>query len=380
MGAGVLGLSAARALARRGRHVVVLEQATVGHGWSGSKGSARIFRLGYDHPGYVRLAVKAQRLWAELEAESATDLLTVTGQVTFGDDLDVLTASMDAAGAPYQEMRPGEVEARFPTLAVAGRAVFEPDSGVIAADAVLSALQTGGGVELRPQTRVVRLADDGRRVRVVTEAVGEHGEDGELTASSVVVCAGPGTGPLVESGRAGTGLRSLATVEQAAYLAPRTGGVDDIPVFVERRHPWFYGLPVRAEGLVKIALHGSGPAIASDQLTAAVADRGDDRLLAPLAAAAERVLPGLAAEPVRTERCLYDNSPDGDFVIDRGGRIVIGSGTSGHGFKFGPLLGQVLADLATGVAPDDDMAADLERFSARRLPSLSDRGGPAVHP
>jgi sarcosine oxidase len=378
VGAGVLGLSAARALAGRGRPVVVLEQATVGHGGSGSKGSARIFRLGYDHPGYVRLALAALASWHELEAQSATKLLTTTGQVTFGDDLDVLIRSMDAAGARYQEMGAGELSARFPAVNVPGRAVFEPDSGVIAADTVLAALQRG--IEVRQQTRVVRLEDDGRRVRVMAET---DGTEDELRASSVVVCAGPWTGPLLESGRSagtGTGLRPLSSLEQAAYLAPLTGAVDDIPVFVERRHPWFYGLPVHRDGLVKIALHGSGPAVGLDRLTDDAFDRPDDRLLAQLAAAAQRVLPGLAPEPVRTERCLYDNSPDGDFVIDRVGRIVIGSGTSGHGFKFAPLLGQVLADLATGVTPADDMAVDLERFSARRLPSLSDRGGPAVHP
>ncbi|HEY5250712.1 MAG TPA: FAD-dependent oxidoreductase, partial [Acidimicrobiales bacterium] len=260
VGAGVLGLSAARALAGQGREVVVCEQASVGHGNSGSKGSARIFRLGYDHPGYVRLAMAAQRLWAELEAESGTSLLTTTGQVTFGDDLDVLTTSMDAAGTRYEEMRAGEVASRFPVLEVPGRAVFEPDSGVIAADAVLAALQTGGGFEVRQQTRVVRLEDDGRRVRVVLET---DGKEDELRASSVVVCAGPWTGPLVAGSGSGAdvGLRSLPTLEQTAYLAPVTGTIDDVPVFVERRHPWFYGLPVRRAGLVKIALHGAGPAV-----------------------------------------------------------------------------------------------------------------------
>ena len=95
-----------------------------------------------------------------------------------------------------------------------------------------------------------------------------------------------------------------------------------------------------------------------------------------------RVQPGVAPEPVPTERCLYDNSPDGDFVVDRVGRIVIGSGTSGHGFKFAPLLGEMLADLATGVPHADELGRsdDLHRFRAGRLASLGDRAGPAVHP
>src|SRR5580704_9589548 len=104
VGGGVLGLSAAWSLAARGRQVVVCERFTVGHGGSGSKGSARIFRLGYDDPGYVRLALEALRLWRRLEEDTATSLVTITGQVTFGDDLETLGRALEAAGAPYRSM------------------------------------------------------------------------------------------------------------------------------------------------------------------------------------------------------------------------------------------------------------------------------------
>jgi sarcosine oxidase len=111
-------------------------------------------------------------------------------------------------------------------------------------------------------------------------------------------------------------------------------------------------------------------------------ERGDDGLVAELSASARRLLPGLGPDPVATERCVYDNTPDGDFVVDRVGRVVIGSGTSGHGFKFAPLLGEVLADLATDVAHDDDLGppADLERFRTGRRRAAGHGGGPRVHP
>lgn len=380
VGAGVLGLSAAWSLARRGREVVVCERATVGHGGSGSKGSARIFRLGYDEPGYVRLALTAERLWRRLEAESGTAILTTTGQVTFGDDLEVLTRSLAEAGAPYELLGHREVTERFPVLSVPGPAVWEPSSGVIAADRCLAALRQG--IEVRQRTRVMGIDDDGRRVRVVVQS--EEGRD-ELRASAVIVCAGPWTGPLLSGG--GVGLRALATMEQVAYLAPATGvdgvSVDEVPVFVERRDPWFYGLPVRSEGLVKISLHGAGPAVVLDHLDGDEGDEGPDpELVAELNAAARRVLRGLAAEPAVTERCLYDNTADGDFVVDRRGRVVVGSGTSGHGFKFAPLLGEVLADLATGVPPGHQLGvgSEVERFRSSRLLSLGHRSGPTVHP
>ena len=75
-----------------------------------------------------------------------------------------------------------------------------------------------------------------------------------------------------------------------------------------------------------------------------------------------RLLPSLDPQPVATERCVYDNSADSDFVLDRVGRIVVGCGTSGHGFKFGPLLGELMADLAEG----QDPPVDLGRFSLGR--------------
>jgi sarcosine oxidase len=88
----------------------------------------------------------------------------------------------------------------------------------------------------------------------------------------------------------------------------------------------------------------------------------DAAALALLVSAVERLIPALDPRPLATERCFYDNTPDEDFVIERLGRLVVGAGTSGHGFKFGPLWGEILADLAQGVTP----AIPMERFSMRR--------------
>jgi sarcosine oxidase len=375
VGAGVLGLSAARALGRRGRQVVVCERVTVGHDGSGSKGTARIFRLGYDDPGYVAMAMVAERRWRQLEAESGTAILKTTGQVTFGDDLDVLVEAMTKAGAAHDVLGPDEVTARFPALSVSGPAVYEPRSGVIEADRCLDALMRVSGVEMRPNTHVVGLHDEGDRVRVVVETP-ESQE--ELRVSGVVVCAGPGSGPLL--GGIGVDLHLRPTLEQVVYLAPRQGTVEGIPVFVERRRPWFYGLPVAGSGLVKISLHGAGPVVPADGHD--FSDDPDPALVAELRASARRVLPGMGPEPVGTERCVYDNSPDGDFVIDRVGSVVIGAGTSGHGFKFAPVIGEVLADLATGGPGDGELGAlaVLGRFGVRRLQAAGSGGGPTRHP
>ncbi len=120
-----------------------------------------------------------------------------------------------------------------------------------------------------------------------------------------------------------------------------------MPVVVQRAEPMLYGLPTPDGRLFKVGLHHSGPVVPPDGADLAPDPAGDGRLAASVA----RLLPAFDPVPVRSERCFYDNSPDEHFVIDRVGRITIGAGTSGHGFKFGPLLGALLADLAEGRSP-----------------------------
>ncbi len=140
----------------------------------------------------------------------------------------------------------------------------------------------------------------------------------------------------------------------------------DLPILIEHGGGRaFYGLPVPGAPLYKTGLHHGGPATDPDQQD----QDPDPDLAGKLAGFVRRHLPGLSADPVSYERCVYDNTPDDDFVIGRIGNVVIGSGTSGHGFKFGPLLGDWLAALATGeqAALATQHAALANRFSPRRF-------------
>jgi sarcosine oxidase len=386
VGAGLLGLAAARALTRRGADVIVLEQGQAGHEQGGSKGSCRIFRLGYPDPGYVALARRARQPWAELEDECGQRLLHPVPQLTFGPALDEVSQAMHRAGADCTLLPGGAVAARFPQLTIGGPALLEPESCVISAAAALQAL-AAAVPDVRTEVTVTGLADDGRQVTVRTadpqtaglETAGSCAAgagqgilmaraagagQGIVTARAAVVCAGPWTSGLLAAG--GIGVPSGATLEQVGYLAPAaTGDAADLtpgahqgpaaanvapapwpalPIFIGHGGQESYGLPVPGSPLYKIGLHHSGP----EADLSALDQRPDDRLTARLTGLARRYLPGLHPEPVQTERCVYDNTPDEDFIVDRIGNVVIGSGTSGHGFKFGPLLGEWLASLADG--------------------------------
>jgi sarcosine oxidase len=349
VGAGLLGLATARTLARRGREVVVLEQAEVGHEAGGSKGSCRIFRLGYDDPWWVGVAMRARGPWAELEDESGRRLLQPTPHLTFGPGLDAVRQAMDSAGAPHEFLPAAEAAARFPEVSIGGPALLEPSSCVISADAALRAL-AAAVPDIRAGTAATGIEDDGRQVTLRTAA-------GPVTASAAVVCAGPWTGRLLAA--AGIAVPSAATMEQVGYVAPATEPGPAMPIVICHGAGELYGLPVPGSSLYKIGFHHSGPLADPDRQ-----EQGPDPgLTERLRGVARRYLPGFGPDPARTERCVYDNSPDEDFIVDRVGRVVIGSGTSGHGFKFGPLLGEWLADLAVD-GGTDPLA---RRFSLGRL-------------
>jgi sarcosine oxidase len=351
IGAGLLGLSAGRALAARGHDTVILEQATPGHAGSGSHGSCRIFRLGYADPGLVAMAARSRELWHELESQSGQQILRPTPQLTFGPGLAGVQEAMRLAGATAELLPAREAAARFPGITVDGPALLEPESCVTAADVALAALAaTGPGV--RTGFRVDSLHDDGRQV-TVREAGGAA-----LTARHVIACAGPWTARLL--GPAGITVPSAPTLEQVAYFGPADGPPPDMPILLRHPEPAPYGLPVPGSALYKIGIHPSGPATDPDHQDSGV----DAGLLARFQALAAAHLPALRPQPVRTERCIYDNSPDRDFIVDQCGRVTVGCGTSGHGFKFGPLLGGWLASLAAG-APEDLPTGRfrLDRFS-----------------
>jgi sarcosine oxidase len=361
VGAGLLGLSAAWALTRRGWDVAVLEAADgVGHPRSGSKGDARIFRFGYPDPLYVEMAIRARALWRGLEAASGRRLLHGGGQMTWGDPavLGAIAAALAAAGAPAEHLTPAQA-ARHAGIRVEGPALFEPESGVLAADQCLGALCESGRFEVRTGVAVTGLRERPGGATVATA------DGGSLRADVVVDCAGPCALALLGATSAAAAAPSLP---QVAYFraAPGSAGRTSPPVFIEWGEDMLYGLPVPGSashaGTYKVSHHTPGTVLEGFDPTDPTPFPDDPALVSMLADAVRRLLPSLDPEPVATERCVYDNSADADFVLDRVGPVVVGCGTSGHAFKFGPLLGEILADLAEGGPP----TTELGRFALHR--------------
>jgi sarcosine oxidase len=366
VGGGLCGLSAAWSVARRGHEVVVVDQGVTGHAGGGSHGSCRIFRLGYDEPRYVPLVRQARQVWTELEELSGEKLLIPTPQLTFGPLIEQVRDGLEQAGVPFELLSAAQASQRFAGVGLAGigDVLYEPESAVIAADRTLAVLAarvqprvarvtgleaSGSGVR-EPGGRGSGVREPGVRGSGVREP-GVRGSgvrvrlaDGEdLDADVAIVCAGPWTGRLVAA--AGITVPGTTSLEQVAYFEPAGGGAPPpMPIIINYGGEFPYGLPVPGTSRYKLGIHFGGPTIDPDDQSPAE----DTEMTRQIQRAAAELLPGYDPVPVAVERCIYDISPDTDFIIDRIGDVVIGCGTSGHGFKFGPLIGEWLADLALG--------------------------------
>ena len=334
VGIGVMGAAAARSLARAGRDVVMLERFRIGHDRGSSHGPARIFRLSYHDRTYVEMARESYELWRALEEESGQPLLETTGGLDVADAqvLEAHVAALTSCGVPVEKLSAEAVAERFHAVAIpAGEStLFQADSGVLNAERAWRALAEGAvasGAVLREEEPVESIAEIGGMAEVRT-----GGET--FRARVAIVTAGAWTRGLLEG--AGIELPTKPTRETVAYF--ELG--DRVPVMVEWRDPALYAL--QSGTRLKAAEHHAGP------------ETDPNNAGAPDATSVERVsawvrerFPTADPEPRLTETCIYTNTEDERFILERRGPFVIGSACSGHGFKFAPLIGERLAALAS---------------------------------
>lgn len=340
VGAGAMGSATAWWLARRGRSVVLVEQFEQGHHRGSSHGGSRIFRLAYPDPVYVGMARQALALWREAEAVTGVPMLDTTGGVDHGDPqvVEAVAGALRAAGAPVEELSPQAAGERFPGLRFDRVVAYQPDAGRCLADQAVRAFQDDAarsGVDVRFEVGRADVVLDGTGIRVTAP-----GLDGEIRARVAVVTAGAWAAPT--AGHLVPLPRLEVTQEQVVHF-PAHDPVAEWPSFIHHRDTVVYGLRTPGEG-VKVGGHHDGPAVDADT-------RGFELDEARIAAAvryATAWVPGVAPTPEWGVTCLYANTPDTDFRMDRRGPVVLGSACSGHGFKFTPLVGRILADLAEG--------------------------------
>ncbi len=345
VGLGAMGAAVAWRAAKRGVSVVGFDRYRPPHTLGSTHGRSRIIREAYyEHPQYVPIVQQAYGLWAELEAAARVRLFQACGGLMIGTpDSTLLSGARESAARhhlPVQEWTAAELRSRVPALTPGDGmiALFEPRAGVLNPELGVSAMLTRAaahGAELRFDTAVTGWDTRAGGVAVVT------GSD-EVMARQVVFAAGGWLPSLVSD------LEVSLTVERAVqYWFPPAE--DDrftpakLPIFLLETNDerWLYGLPDQGAG-VKLAEHHHGEMATPDTLRRDVSP--DER--AAFRALAAPYVSGLASMPSDASVCFYTNTPDEHFVVDRHPRhssVYVVSACSGHGFKFAPALGELVA-------------------------------------
>jgi monomeric sarcosine oxidase len=358
VGLGALGSAAAWALAGAGARVLGLEQFELGHARGASHDHARIIRRSYHTPGYVRLAGLAYQAWAELEREAGERLVVTTGGLDLFPAASAIPpgpyrASLEACGVPYQWLDAAEVMGRWPAFRLdAGvRGLWQADGGMVPAargTRLMQRLAAGHGATLLDQAPVTAVRDLGGSVEVTAAGT-------TFRAGRLLLCADAWTGDLLA--QLDAELPLVVTQEQFSYFRPADPAAfapGRFPVWIWMDDPSFYGFPVWPGAALKAAQDVGGR-----EVTAA------SRSFEPDPAASERLagflharLPAAAGGHVHTATCLYTLTPDRDLVLGPlagHDRVLVALGAA-HGFKFAPLLGRVLADLALHDGTEVDIA------------------------
>ncbi len=349
VGAGLAGSATAWAASARGLDVVVLEAFGPGHRNGSSHGSARIFRRAYADPLYVRLTGVAKDHWRRLEHQAGERLLRLTGGLDVGDRRDPagLHEVLTSGGVPAELLEPEAAAERWPyfDFTDAGQVMYHADAGVLDphnAMAAMIRLAAANGADVRFNTPVTHLEPTATGDGAVA-----HTDSGTFTAPVIAVAAGAWIGPLLDGAVEMPPLR--VTQQQVFHFAPTSIRTDRWPTFIYQDDTdECYGLPGGRDGEVPGAIKIAELA-GRNQTTAADRDfTVDPASRARVADFVRRRMPGLRATPVNEVTCLYTWTANEDFVLDRTGPFVVASPCSGHGAKFAPLLGEIIADLATG--------------------------------
>lgn len=354
IGAGAWGLPAAAQLALRGHEVTLVDRYGVANLLSSSSGPTRIWRHADKTPVLCRLGLRSVAAMDRLAARSGTEVYRRVGLLWRDHHLSRLLETLRSEGVEHVQVDAPDVGRWFPALVPDERsALWTPLGGYVLAAASMAA-----------QERIFRGAGGRLVLDEVTGIDADSGtvelRRGRLTADVVVAAPGPGAVTLLPM--LGVDLPLAPHLEQVVHFgsADAPHRYDDLPCLFDGEYgpsPGFYAMPTPGVGY-KIGLDDP-----VRDWTPGDVDRTPSQVRTEETAREARRLGFIPDPALDAQICSWTDSPDGVFVIDRVGRVVLACGDSGAGFKFSALMGEILADLAEGAEPDADVASlSLSRF------------------
>jgi sarcosine oxidase len=367
-GVGAMGAQTCWHLARRGKRVLGLDRYDIPNNMGSSHGVHRIIRLAYfEHPLYVPILRRAYALWRETEQLAGEQLLYITGSLDIGPEgsrvIEGSLASCRQHDLQHELLRGAEINARFPGYRLPEEfvGVLQPDGGFVASErAIIAAarLAMDAGATIRGREAVIGFeplpGGDGVRVRT---------DRGTYEAGRLVLSTGAWMGEHV------TGLETIAIPERQTlgWFRPKRPDHFRLGAFpvsnIKSDVGHYYQFPVWNTPGFKIGLyHHLREQGAADELSREPNAADEAALRKGLAA----FFPDADGDVLAMRTCLFTNTPDEHFIIDRlpgAPAIVVASPCSGHGFKFSSAIGEILADLAMDRTP----SFDLSPFRAQRF-------------
>lgn len=336
VGGGVVGVATVRALAKRGRSVVLLERDVLGQATGSSRGGARIWHFaGYPTNEYLDHGVQALELWRQLEQETGRKiLLNGDGGVSYGDGIENHAALLRGAGRACQLLDGNELNGRWPALRLPrnGPVLYQRDAGVILARDALAALLTsarGAGATLTECAEVRKMEIDGPGITLTTDVA-------TIRAGYAVVAAGPWSQQFLRAVAIDLDVRvTEQTVVWFDWAQPPP------PTLIEFGKPDPYALFDPEAGL-KVGLHEPGESIQDPEAQRGPGREQDVQRLTEWVSERFAIA---TPRPVRVETCRYTWTPDESFALDRHDRVIVASACSGQGFQYAPRTGELIADL-----------------------------------
>ena len=370
IGAGVMGAAAACELSLDGLSVALIDQSAVPNPRAASVDHSKVFRFAYPEPFYVSLAVDALARWRELETRTGVSLLTHTGALLIGrSEPSFATECHDAMRSSGVETRMlddrqiGELFPQFDNSSFS-YGVYDPAGAILHAEPAVRAmlvLARQRGVTIIEGMRVAELTGSPNNISIAAES------GAAIHCKRAMVASGPWSRKLVSLLKD----KLTTTRQELVYFQPAPSesdgpqpsfAPDKFPIFLELESG-FYGFPIHHAGSMKIANHHKGVEVDPDSTPEEVGEN----FIAGCRAFFAEFIPGLVTATVRETRvCMYNNTPDDDFIIDWHPDIegvLLVTGFSGHGFKFGPAIGRIAADLLT----TGYTSSDINRFRLLRF-------------
>ena len=362
IGLGGMGSAAAYRLAQRGLRVLGLDRYPAVHDQGSSHGSSRITPQAYfEDPAYVPLLLRAAELWPQIEADSGRTVVLWTGGVMVGrPDSRTVAGSLRSArewDLPHELLDASEIRRRFPTMNPADDeiALYEQNAGLVIPEESVAAhltLAARAGAELHHEEPALSWRADGDGVEVRTPV-------GRYRAGQLAICPGAWAPELLADLGVPFGIERQVQYWWSPSAGPERFRADRHPIYIWETPDGrqFYGFPSfddpvgrTRDGVkvgadwIKVAMFRGGQATTPETI---------DREVHPDEVAAmhdivQPRMPDLPGNLRNAKTCMYTNTPDEHFVIARHPgheRVVVACGFSGHGFKFVPVVGEIVAGL-----------------------------------